>query len=106
MKAVVYLNSSYCKKRQQGYEMESRAYAARHGYSVARTVIDIDNDALAWLLLKTEQLGIAAIVTPTLDHLGSRAQSVLDRCDLLIVYPSGFLARGTRLARAALGGRR
>ncbi|MBF6289407.1 hypothetical protein IU440_18735 [Nocardia cyriacigeorgica] len=106
MKAVVYLNSSYCANRQQGYEMEARACAARHGYSVARTVVDVGNDALGWLLVKTEQLGVSVIVTPTLDHLGSRADAVLGRCDLLTVHPKRFLPRGTRLAATMPGSRR
>ncbi|NEW41527.1 hypothetical protein GV794_09220 [Nocardia cyriacigeorgica] len=98
MKAVVYLNASYCEDRRQGYEMEARAFAAKQGYSVARTVVEAKNDALPWLLLKAKQLQVTAIVTPSIDHIGARAQDVLDRCDLLIVYPSGFLPHGTRLA--------
>ncbi|MFE3444843.1 hypothetical protein ACFXNW_17575 [Nocardia sp. NPDC059180] len=105
MKAVVYLNASYCEKRQQGYEMEARAFAAKHGYSVARTVVESKNEALPWLLLKAKQLQVTAIVTPSIDHIGPRVQDVLDRCDLLIVYPSGFLPRGTRLATPAHGAR-
>ncbi|TLF73148.1 hypothetical protein [Nocardia cyriacigeorgica] len=104
MKAVVYLNKSCCAKRRAGFEMEARAFAARRGYSVARTVIESDSDVLPWLLVKIKQLQVAAIVTPGLDHLGHRAQVVLDRCDLLIVHPAGYLPRGTRLALLAPGG--
>jgi hypothetical protein len=106
MKAVVYLNGSYCGQRRQGYEMEARAFAAKHGYSVARTVIEAGNNALPWLLLKAKPLGVTAIVTPTVEHIGSRLQDVLVHCDLLIVYPGGFLARGTRLAASAARGSR
>lgn len=106
MKAVVYLNKSCCAKRRAGFEMEARAFAARRGYSVARTVIESESDVLPWLLVKVKQLEVSAIVTPSLHHLAHRAQDVLDRCDLLVVHPAGYLPRGTRLALRTPGGGR
>lgn len=100
MKAIVYLKKMYCEDRQQGYELEARDFAKRRGYEVVRTVVEADADVLPWLLIKVGKLDIDAIVTPTMHHISRRAQDVLDRCDLLVVYPSASLSRGTRLSGA------
>lgn len=98
MKAVVYLQKSFCDRHLSGIEMEARALAARYGYSVARTVVECETDTLSWLLVKAKALNVDVIVTPTMQHIQHRANDVLTRCDLLIVYPKRFVPRGTRLA--------
>ncbi|WP_280485421.1 hypothetical protein [Nocardia cyriacigeorgica] len=95
MKAIVYLNKYMCEKRQQGYEMEARAFAAKHGYQVDRTVVESRTDTLPWLLMKAEALDVDAIVTPSLHHIQHRAQDVLGRCDLLIVCTNDRYRRGS-----------
>lgn len=98
MKAVVYLQKSFCDRHLSGIEMEARALAARYGYSVARTVVECQTDTLSWLLVKAKALNVDVIVAPTMQHIQHRANDVLTRCDLLIVHPKRFVPRGTRLA--------
>ncbi|MGK8511959.1 hypothetical protein ACRS5S_29375 [Nocardia asiatica] len=87
-KALGYLRDDVSGQAWQRDEQAILALAARLGYDLVRTVRmnpDI-HDPLHRLLIIVRRLDIAAVITPTLEHIGGPGRVCRD-CSLITVTP-------------------
>ncbi|WP_327140111.1 hypothetical protein [Nocardia sp. NBC_01327] len=94
--AIGYLRHDISKARQVWDEAQIRSVAARLGYDLRKTVVFGPHTDRPDLRLRTvvSRLGVDAVVTPSLAHLGGEVPDFLAKvCDVITVDPETTYAR-------------
>jgi hypothetical protein len=87
-RALGYLRNDVSGSEWQHDEQQILALATRQGYDLVRTMRmspDV-HDPLYRLLIAVRRLDIAAVITPTLEHIG-RPGRICHHCDLITITP-------------------
>ncbi|WP_330228373.1 hypothetical protein OHA40_19695 [Nocardia sp. NBC_00508] len=84
-KVVGYLRRDISGRRARRHELEIRSLARLSGYDLARTLVvgPTAPASIAALLTVIGRVGAAAVITPALDHLESREDTIMAVCGLI-----------------------